>query len=32
LLVALAIIAAVCTRWKCVRIDDEKDLSAQLDY
>jgi NADH-quinone oxidoreductase subunit K len=32
LLVALAIIAAVCTRWKCARIDDEKDLSAQLDY
>jgi NADH-quinone oxidoreductase subunit K len=32
LLVALAIIAAVCSRWKCARIDDEKDLSAQLDY
>ncbi len=32
LLVALAIIAAVCSRWKCARADDEKDLSAQLDY
>jgi NADH-quinone oxidoreductase subunit K len=31
-LVALAIIAAVCSRWKCARLDDEKDLSSQLDY
>ena len=32
LLVALVIIAAVCSRWKCARTDDEKDSSAQLDY
>jgi NADH-quinone oxidoreductase subunit K len=32
LLVALAIIAAVCSRWKCSTPDDEKDLSSQLDY
>ena len=32
LLVALAIIAAVCSRWKCERPDDDKDLSSQLDY
>jgi NADH-quinone oxidoreductase subunit K len=32
LLVALAIIAAVCSRWKCARQDDDKDLSSQLDY
>jgi NADH-quinone oxidoreductase subunit K len=32
LLVALVTIAAVCSRWKCARADDEKDLSAQLDY
>ena len=32
LLVALAIIAAVCSRWKCATPDDEKDLSSQLDY
>jgi NADH-quinone oxidoreductase subunit K len=31
-LVALAIIAAVCSRWKCAPPDDEKDLSSQLDY
>ena len=32
LLVALAIIAAVCSRWKRATADDEKDLSSQLDY
>jgi NADH-quinone oxidoreductase subunit K len=32
LLVALAIIAAVCSRWKLATVDDEKDLSPQLDY
>jgi len=32
LLVALAIIAAVCSRWKCATPDEEKDLSSQLDY
>jgi NADH-quinone oxidoreductase subunit K len=32
LLVALAIIAAVCSRWKRTTPDDEKDLSSQLDY
>ena len=32
LLVALAIIAAVCSRWKHARPTDEKDLSPQLDY
>ena len=32
LLVALAIIAAVCSRWKCSTPDDEKNLSSQLDY
>jgi len=32
LLVALAIIAAVCSRWKCATPDDEKDLSSQIDY
>ena len=32
LLVALAIIAAVCSRWRCATADDEKDLSSQLDY
>jgi NADH-quinone oxidoreductase subunit K len=32
LLVALAIIAAVCSRWKCATPDDAKDLSSQLDY
>ena len=31
-LVALAIIAAVCSRWKCARSDDDQDLSSQLDY
>ena len=31
-LVALSIIAAVCSRWKCAPLDDEKDLSSQLDY
>ena|ERR1700693_4513374 len=31
-LVALAIIAAVCSRWRCATADDEKDLSSQLDY
>jgi NADH-quinone oxidoreductase subunit K len=32
LLVALAIIAAVCSRWKGATPDEEKDLSSQLDY
>jgi NADH-quinone oxidoreductase subunit K len=32
LLAALAIFAAFCTRWKCAAIDDQKDLSSQLDY
>jgi NADH-quinone oxidoreductase subunit K len=32
LLIALAIIAAVCSRWKCATPDEEKDLSSQLDY
>jgi NADH-quinone oxidoreductase subunit K len=32
LLVALAIIAAVCSRWKSATPDDEPDLSSQLDY
>jgi NADH-quinone oxidoreductase subunit K len=32
LLVALVIIAAVCSRWKCGTPDDGKDLSPQLDY
>jgi NADH-quinone oxidoreductase subunit K len=32
LLVALAIIAAFCTRWNCAGPDDNKDLSSQLDY
>jgi NADH-quinone oxidoreductase subunit K len=32
LLVALAVIAAVCSRWKCATPDEEKDLSSQLDY
>lgn len=32
LLVALAIIAAVCTRWSCVTPEDKTDLSSQLDY
>jgi len=32
LLVALVIIAAVCSRWKCATPDDAKDLSSQLDY
>jgi NADH-quinone oxidoreductase subunit K len=32
LLVALVIIAAVCSRWKCATPDDGKDLSSQLDY
>ena len=32
LLVALAIISAVCSRWKCATPDDAKDLSSQLDY
>jgi NADH-quinone oxidoreductase subunit K len=32
LIVALAIIAAVCSRWKCATPDDEKDLSSQIDY
>jgi NADH-quinone oxidoreductase subunit K len=32
LLVALEIIAAVCSRWKRATADDEKDLSSQLDY
>jgi NADH-quinone oxidoreductase subunit K len=31
-LVALAIIAAVCSRWKCAPPDNEKDLSSRLDY
>jgi NADH-quinone oxidoreductase subunit K len=32
LLVALVIIAAVCSRWKCATPDDGKYLSSQLDY
>ena len=32
LLVALVIIAAVCSRWKCATPDDGNDLSSQLDY
>jgi NADH-quinone oxidoreductase subunit K len=32
LLIALAIIAAVCSRWKCATPDEEKDLSSQLEY
>ena len=32
LLVALAIIAAVCSRWNRATPEDEKDLSSQLDY
>jgi NADH-quinone oxidoreductase subunit K len=32
LLVALAIIAAVCSRWKRATPDDGRDLSSQLDY
>jgi NADH-quinone oxidoreductase subunit K len=32
LLVALAIIAAVCSRWKGATPDEEEDLSSQLDY
>jgi NADH-quinone oxidoreductase subunit K len=32
LLVALVIIAAVCSRWNCATPDDGKDLSSQLDY
>ena len=32
LLVALTIIAAVCSRWKCARSDDGQDLLSQLDY
>ena len=32
-LVALAIIAAVCSRWKCAPPDDDyKDSSSQLNY
>ena len=32
LLVALVIIAAVCSRWKCATRDYRKALSSQLDY
>ena len=32
LLVALVIIAAVCSRWKCATRDYGKDLSSQVDY
>jgi NADH-quinone oxidoreductase subunit K len=32
LLVALVIVAAVCSRWKFASPDDDKDLSSQLDY
>jgi NADH-quinone oxidoreductase subunit K len=32
LLVALVIIAAVCSQWKCATPDDGKYLSSQLDY
>jgi NADH-quinone oxidoreductase subunit K len=32
LLVALAIIAAFCSRWNPAALDDQKDLSSQLDY
>jgi NADH-quinone oxidoreductase subunit K len=32
LLVALVIIAAVCSRWKCATPDDGKYLTSQLDY
>jgi len=32
LLVALVVIAAVCSRWKCATRDYGKDLPSQLDY
>jgi NADH-quinone oxidoreductase subunit K len=32
LLVALVIVAAVCSRWKSERPDDDKYLSSQVDY
>jgi NADH-quinone oxidoreductase subunit K len=32
LLVALVIIAAVCSRWKCATRDYGKAVSSQLDY
>jgi NADH-quinone oxidoreductase subunit K len=32
LLVALVIVAAVCSRWKYAMSDDEQDLSSRLDY
>ncbi|MDQ1409378.1 MAG: NADH-quinone oxidoreductase subunit [Acidobacteriaceae bacterium] len=32
LLIALAITAAVCSRWKCASPDGKEDLSSQLDY
>lgn len=32
LLVAFAIIAAVCTRWNCAAREDNRDLSSQLDH
>jgi NADH-quinone oxidoreductase subunit K len=32
LLVALVIIAAVCSRWKCATPDDGTDLPSQVDY
>ena len=32
LLVALVIIAAVCSRWKCATRDYGKDLPSKLDY
>jgi NADH-quinone oxidoreductase subunit K len=32
LLVALTIVAAVCSRWKFAMLNDEKHLSSRLDY
>ena len=32
LLVALVIIAAVCSRWKCATPDDDQNLASRLDY
>jgi len=32
LLVALVIVAAVCSRWKRAMADDEQDLASRLDY
>ena len=32
LLVALVIIAAVCSCWKCAMPDDDQNLASRLDY